>query len=29
MVSTVSLTDKNEVEGILESIIRGTESRSE
>ena len=29
MVSTVSLSDKNEVERILESIIRGTESRGE
>lgn len=29
MVSTVSLSDKNEVERILELIIRGTESRSE
>ena len=29
IVSTVSLSDKNEVERILESIIRGTESRGE
>ena len=29
MVSTVSLSDKNEVEKIIDSIIRGTERRSE